>query len=258
MMKRKLITSIVVLIISVVGYIWLRPSHIAAPTIKTQNTTTHADSSRPENSKTSFNKSRYSFTDPTSIWIIVNKTHPIRPLDFVPNDLKLPNVTQRLPGAQEMKMRAPAAAALERMFSAATDAKLQLLISTAYRGYSYQKSLYDGYVRSDGQAAADTYSARPGYSEHQTGLAVDIRARSGQCSLDQCFGNLAEGKWLATNAYKYGFLLRYPKDKESITGYKYEPWHFRYIGTNLSQELHDQGVETLEEFFGVSGGTHYN
>lgn len=154
-------------------------------------------------------------------------------------------------------MRQSAAHALEELFAAAKKHDVNLMISTAYRGYSYQKGLYNGYVKTMGQAAADKSSARPGYSEHQTGLAVDVRASSNKCPVEACFGDMPEGKWLAANAYKYGFLLRYPKDKETVTGYEYEPWHFRYIGTYLSEELHRQGTTTLEEFFGVSGGTTY-
>lgn len=156
-----------------------------------------------------------------------------------------------------MQMRSAAATALEKMFAGAANAGYKLQISTAYRGYAYQKQLYDGYVTSAGQAAADQESARPGYSEHQTGLAVDIRSASNTCSLEACFGTTPEGEWLAANAYRYGFLLRYPQDKESVTGYEYEPWHFRYIGTDLSNELYNDHVQTLEEFFHVSGGTTY-
>lgn len=156
-----------------------------------------------------------------------------------------------------MKLRAKAATALAQLTNAATAQNVHLLISTAYRSYSYQKTLYDNYVRSEGQAAADTFSARPGYSEHQTGLSLDFRAVSGKCPLKQCFATTPEGKWLAANAYRYGFVLRYPKDKDAVTGYHYEPWHFRYVGLDLSTELHKQGVSTLEEFFGVSGGTAY-
>jgi D-alanyl-D-alanine carboxypeptidase len=257
-MKRKLILSIILVAIIGLSYVWLRPDHTATPHQVAQTTEPKSETPSPKPTKPNFNKEQYSLTDPTSIWVIVNKTHHMQPVSFVPSDLRLPNVSQRIPGAQEMKLRAPAASALEQMFLAASKADFQLRISTAYRGYTYQKELYDGYVQSDGQAAADTYSARPGYSEHQTGLAVDIRTQSNQCSLNQCFGSLAEGKWLAANAYKYGFLLRYPKDKQSITGYKYEPWHFRYVGTGLSKELHKLHTETLEEFFGVSGGAHYN
>jgi D-alanyl-D-alanine carboxypeptidase len=257
-MKRKLIISVILLVILLLGYLWLRPNQTAAPGTPTQAGHANTPAVQPTTNQSAFDKTQHALTDPASIWVIVDKSHPVQPSSYAPPDLVLPNVSQRLPGATEMKLRTMAATALEHMFAAAQKANVPLIISTAYRGYSYQKSLYDSYVRSDGQTAADTYSARPGYSEHQTGLAVDIRAKSGQCSLDQCFGTIAEGKWLAANAYKYGFLLRYPKDKEAITGYKYEPWHFRYIGTDLSEELRQQGIETLEEFFGVSGGTRYN
>ncbi len=208
-------------------------------------------------SKDTFDKTKYSLTDPDSLWVIVNKQHPLAPIDYAPNDLHYPNVTLRVAGAAEMQMRATAASALEQMFAGANQAGYKLQVSTAYRGYTYQKTLYDGYVSSVGQAAADQESARPGYSEHQTGWAVDIRSVSDTCSLEACFGTTPEGKWLASNAYQYGFLLRYPADKVAITGYEYEPWHFRYIGADLSQELHKQHIETLEEFFDVTGGQTY-
>ena len=156
-----------------------------------------------------------------------------------------------------MQMRAVTATALEQMFSAAKLDGINLQVVSAYRSYSYQQTLYSGYVSEVGQAAADEESARPGYSEHQTGLAVDIGAANGVCVLEACFGSTPEGEWLAANAYKYGFLLRYPADKTAITGYEYEPWHFRYIGTALSDEMHKEGIQTLEEFFNVSGGTAY-
>jgi len=205
----------------------------------------------------SFNKDLHSTTDPSSLWVVVNKQHPLQPVSYAPSDLRYPKVALRVPGATEMQLRDPAATALEQMFAGATQAGYQLQVSTAYRGYEYQTGLYNGYVSRQGQAVADQESARPGYSEHQTGLAVDIRAASNKCSLDACFGSMAEGQWLSANAYRYGFILRYPADKTAITGYEYEPWHFRYVGTLLSQEMHKQHIETLEEFFHVSGGTTY-
>ena len=258
-MKRRLFLPVILVLITLLGYFWLRPNHTATPGANGSADTKNSSATEQNDTKPSgFDKTQYSLTNPSSVWVIVNKKHPLQPISYVSSDLVLPGVSQRVPGTSEMKMRAPAAAALKQMFVAADKANIRLLISTAYRSYSYQKVLYNGYVASEGQTQADTQSARPGYSEHQTGLAVDIRAKSGKCPIEQCFGNLPEGKWLAANAYKYGFLLRYPKDKESVTGYEYEPWHFRYVGTTLSQELHKQGVETLEEFFDVSGGKTYN
>ena len=206
----------------------------------------------------SFNKQQYSLTDPTSIWVVVNKQHPLQPQDYTPPDLTTPNVPLASPGAANMQMRAVTATALTQMFAAAKQDNVNLRVDSAYRSYSYQQSLYSRYVATSGQATADQESARAGYSEHQTGLSVDIGAVSGVCSLEQCFGSTPEGEWLAANSYKYGFILRYPADKTTITGYEYEPWHFRYVGTDLSEEMQKENIQTLEEFFGVSGGTTYN
>jgi len=154
-------------------------------------------------------------------------------------------------------MRAVTATALEQMFDGAKQDNINLEVVSAYRSYSYQQTLYQGYVGSVGQASADQESARAGYSEHQSGLSVDIGDTDNVCVLSQCFGTTPEGEWLAANAYKYGFILRYPQGLEDITGYEYEPWHFRYVGTYLSDEMNQEHVQTLEQFFGVSGGTEY-
>jgi D-alanyl-D-alanine carboxypeptidase len=247
------IISVVIVVAAGLAY-WKLGNSSPQASVQTKKQSTTTTSTKPVDT---FSKTQFSTTDPNSLWIIVNKQHPLQPITYAPSDLRYPNVTLRVPGQTEMQMRDPAATALEKMFVGAEAAGYKLQVSTAYRGYSYQKTLYDGYVASAGQTAADQESARPGYSEHQTGLAVDIRAQSDKCSLEACFGTMPEGDWLATNAYKYGFLLRYPADKVKVTGYEYEPWHFRYIGTDLSQELHKQNIQTLEEFFGVTGGETY-
>ena len=102
--------------------------------------------------------------------------------------------------------------------------------------------MYDRYVKRDGKKKADIYSARPGYSEHQTGLCTDIN------TVDSSFANTKEAKWLADNSYKYGFILRFPKGKEDITGYKYEPWHYRYVGEETAKIIYDEDL-TLEEYY---------
>jgi len=256
-MRKRLILLALAVGILATGIWWFAGRTASTPiqqhaASKKQNTLTQTTAAKDD-----FDKTKYSLTDPTSLWVIVNKQHPLTPINYAPNDLRYPNVTLRVTGAAEMQMRAASATALEQMFAGASQAGYKLQVSTAYRGYTYQKTLYDGYVNSVGQAAADQESARPGYSEHQTGWAVDIRTQSDTCSLEACFGTTPEGKWLAANAYQYGFLLRYPADKVGVTGYEYEPWHFRYIGTDLSQELHKQHIETLEEFFDVTGGPTY-
>jgi D-alanyl-D-alanine carboxypeptidase len=132
--------------------------------------------------------------------------------------------------------------------AAAVKDGINLVMISGYRSYAAQVSTYNGYVAKDGKTAADTYSARPGHSEHQTGWAADLG--NGTCDLEICFGDTKSGKWLATHAHEYGFIIRYPLGKEAITGYQYEPWHLRFVGLELSAELFKTG-QTMEEFFGV-------
>ncbi len=133
-----------------------------------------------------------------------------------------------------------------KMKDAAKNANINLNIRSGFRSYNTQVSLYNNYVKRDGKTAADTYSARAGHSEHQTGLAADIN------SLEQSFINTKEGKWLNENCYKYGFIIRYPKGKEDITGYIYEPWHIRYVGIDIASKLYNNGNWiTLEEYLGI-------
>ena len=122
---------------------------------------------------------------------------------------------------------------------------------SGYRSYDYQKTLYENYVARDGQDAADRYSARPGYSEHQTGLVYDI-GEVGKESLwlTETFGETEAGRWLRDHAHHYGFIMRYPQGKEDITGYMYESWHFRYVGVEVATTIFEQ-QSTLEEYLGV-------
>lgn len=137
--------------------------------------------------------------------------------------------------------------AFEAMKTDAANQGISLRVISGYRSYATQNTIYNRYVNRDGVATADTYSARAGYSEHQSGLAADIN------SLDQDFINTKEGKWLNTNCYKYGFIIRYPYNKESLTGYMYEPWHIRYIGKKIAKELYNNGDwVSLEEYLGIT------
>ncbi len=132
--------------------------------------------------------------------------------------------------------------AFKIMVDAASKEGIHIYSVSPYRDYALQTSLYNRYVKKDGKELADTYSARPGSSEHQTGLAMDIN------SVDISFANTKEGKWLANNSYKYGFILRYPKGKEYITGYQYEPWHFRYVGEDVAKYIYEHDI-TFEEYY---------
>ncbi len=202
----------------------------------------------------SFNKQQYSQSDPTSIWVVVNKQRPLQPKSYVPADLVTPDLPMRVGGQQ---LRQVTADAMAKMFAAAKAHGTPLRISSAYRSYSYQVNLYNGYVNSQGKAVADSQSARPGYSEHQTGLAADLSPADGSCSVAPCFASTPAGIWLAAHAYEYGFIIRYPDGHQATTGYIYEPWHVRYVGVVAATEMHTQGVPTLEEFFGLPAAPDY-
>ncbi len=204
-----------------------------------------------------FNTNQYSHTDPASIWVVVNKTHPLQPLNYVPANLVVPNVPLRVPGNQTMQMRHVAAVALQTMFQAAKSDGINLMLASGYRSFSYQTTLYNYYVRTQGQAVADTQSARPGYSEHQTGLAADVEPLSRNCEVESCFATTPEGKWLAANSYHYGFIIRYPQNGQAITGYEYEPWHIRYIGVPAATAMQSEHIQTLEQFFNYPPAPHY-
>jgi D-alanyl-D-alanine carboxypeptidase len=201
-----------------------------------------------------FNRAKFSIDDPASIWVVVNKTRPLNPVDYAPSDLvEVPVAHTWVP-----LLRQEASTAVVAMFAAASaEAGLSLASNSAYRSYTTQVGVYNDDVATNGQAAADTSTARPGTSEHQTGLTMDIGPASGNCSLNTCFADTPEGQWLAANAWRFGFLLRYPADKVAVTGYAFEPWHYRYIGTELSTEMHHTGVSTLEEFFGLPAAPNY-
>ncbi len=199
-----------------------------------------------------FNKQQYSIDQAGSLWWIVNKTRPLEPATYAPDDLMVPAIPLRVSsGDSEMRLRKEAANALEQLAQTAKQDKINLMLASGYRSYQLQVAVYNANLQKYGQAGADKQSARPGTSEHQTGLAADMEPVSRECETEQCFADLPEGKWLDANAYKYGFIIRYPLDKEAITGYEYEPWHIRYVGTDLSNELHKQNTPTLEDFFNI-------
>jgi D-alanyl-D-alanine carboxypeptidase len=203
-----------------------------------------------------FDKSLYPIDESGSLWWIVNKRRPL-PEDYIPADMAAPEMKLRwADDAESMQVSTKAIPDLEALYRAAAGAGHELMLVSAYRSAGYQRQLYEGYVRSSGQDDADRFSARPGTSEHQTGLAVDLGRVDGECEIEECFGQTAEGKWLAANAHKYGFVVRYLKDKENITGYLYEPWHFRYVGKELADEIKQTG-QTLEEFFGLEPAPDY-
>jgi zinc D-Ala-D-Ala carboxypeptidase len=205
---------------------------------------------------TGFDKKQQSIDDSASLWAVVNKLRPLK-TGYVPAGLAAPAVALRLSASSaEMKMRPESGAALKEMFTDAKAAGSNLLIASAYRSEATQKALHASYVAQKGEAAADTDSARAGYSEHQTGLAVDVGRTDHACEVDPCFAATAEGQWVAKNAYKYGFIVRYPENKQANTGYVYEPWHLRYVGKDLAKAIYDSG-QTMEEFFDLPAAPDY-
>ncbi|MGN7471216.1 D-alanyl-D-alanine carboxypeptidase family protein [Brevibacillus sp. SAFN-007a] len=188
--------------------------------------------------------------EPESMAVLVNKQRKL-PENYTPTDLVFPNVPYLLPEKSEKrKMRKEAAAALEALFAAAKADGIALAGVSAYRSHTYQKALFHRYVQKDGIEKARTYSAVPGTSEHETGLAIDVAGLDGKCAATSCFANTKEAKWLAEHATTYGFIIRYPEGKEAITGYMYEPWHLRYVGPEIAKKIGEQGI-TLEEYWGV-------
>ena len=209
----------------------------------------------PTPSAAGFDAHAQSIDDPASTWVVVNKPRALSPVTYTPPALVYPDVAY----VNRQPMRPEVAEALVAMFNAGkAEAGLDFSVQSAYRAFDSQTRVYDDDVASHGQAYADTDTARPGHSEHQTGLAVDISAVPAKCSLDACFAQTPQGEWLAANAWRFGFLLRYPADKVAVTGFAFEPWHYRYIGVPLATRLRETGVTTLEEFFGVPGGTEYH
>lgn len=166
--------------------------------------------------------------------VLVNKYHSLG--DYAPSDLK------PLSYDTKYELREKAADAFEELVSFAKLDNVYIRPYSAYRSFEYQKSLYNRYVNRDGKEKADTYSARPGHSEHQTGLAVDVWSEGYTEIL------ASDANWLKENSYKYGFIVRYTKEKESITGYIEEPWHLRYLGIDLATRVHDLGI-TYDEYY---------
>lgn len=183
--------------------------------------------------------------NPASLTVVINKKHCFNPLSWAPGDLA---------SVGGYPMRAEAANQMIAMMNAASAAGAGFDLSSAYRSYANQATTYNNWVAVNGsQAAADTVSARPGYSEHQTGLAGDLKV--GSCVLE-CFAGTAQYTWLTQHAAEYGFIQRYPAGLTSITGYAAEAWHWRYVGVATALDMKTKGIQTLEQYFGVTGGDY--
>jgi D-alanyl-D-alanine carboxypeptidase len=205
-------------------------------------TTITADQAATVDAKTCFEGSGHA--DPTSVTVVVNKRHCMQPLNYEPAALAT------VYGATLSKQ---AASSFEQMYQAAAAAGQGFSVTSSYRSFSDQVTTYQYWVATSGVSGADTYSARPGYSEHQTGLVIDIAA--GGCVLD-CFGTTSQYQWMQAHAAEYGFIQRYYAESEPITGYKAEEWHYRYVGKDVALEMKQKNIKTLEELWNVSGGSY--
>lgn len=186
--------------------------------------------------------------DPSAIDVVVNKKHCMQPVTYVPDDL--------VEIGNGFLLSKQASNAFTGLMAAASGAGQPLSVTSSYRSYGDQVATYAYWVNNSGAASADTYSARPGYSEHQTGLAFDVADVNKQYVLSN-FKYSSQYQWLLANAAEYGFIQRYYSGYELITGYMAEEWHYRFVGVAVAKEMKANGIKTLEQFWNISGGGYY-
>lgn len=196
-----------------------------------------------------------SLSDPARLWVVVNKARPLTPADYEPRGLQSVPLQMTTPSG---RVRAEVATAVQQMARAAEAAGVgRLGANNGYRSYGLQVTTYDAHVRAQGQAEADAGSARPGHSEHQTGLALDVVACGAGCGGLDGFGGTPQSDWVANHAWEHGFIVRYEAEGSNVTGYAPEPWHLRYVGVELAAAYHQGGYRTLEAFFGLPPAPDY-
>ena len=197
-----------------------------------------------------------SLTDPARLWVVVNKSLPLNPPEYEPANLASIPLQLTTPSG---RVRSDVADAVGQMADAAAAAGVgRIGANNGYRSYGLQVTTYGSHVRSQGQADADAGSARPGHSEHQTGLALDVVACGSACGGLDGFGGTAQSDWVAAHAWEYGFIVRYEQVGTPVTGYAPEPWHLRYVGVDLAAAYHEGGFHTLEEFFALPAAPDYS
>ncbi|WP_229384905.1 D-alanyl-D-alanine carboxypeptidase family protein [Microbacterium allomyrinae] len=192
--------------------------------------------------------------DPARRWAVVNKLRPANPVDYRPTGLIMPDGVRNIEGGA---LRSDAASALTALVAAARDAGVgEVALESGFRSYQTQQSTYGRHYAERG-AQADQVSARPGYSEHQTGLGADVVACSGACGALDDLAATPQGQWIADHSWEQGWIVRYVDGATPVTGYLPEPWHLRYVGPELARAYHDGGWQTLEEFFGLEAAPDY-
>ncbi len=193
---------------------------------------------------------RLNYSDVNSVTVLVNKQNHLSN-DYVPPDLVEPSIPFTFDEKAEKRLlRQEAAFHLEELFTAAKEKSFMLYGVSGYRSYETQKYLFQYFVQRDGsEEKANQISARPGESEHQSGLAMDVTSKSVNFGLIESFGKTPEYEWLKDNAHLFGYVVRYPKGKEHITEYTYEPWHLRYVGQDLALKLYENNMSYEEYLF---------
>ena len=191
-----------------------------------------------------------------SLYVVVNKQRPLDPIDYNPEVILVES--DYLDNSRGIELAPSAAEAVIEMAQAFQDAGVGTLkLNSGYRSFDYQSELFIAKIGQYGEAEALERSAKAGHSEHQTGLAVDVSEPSQGCEIMQCFGNTEAGIWVAENAWRFGYVVRYELDQTSITGYTYEPWHLRYVGKELAKRYYEGGFNTLEDFWGLEAAPKY-
>jgi D-alanyl-D-alanine carboxypeptidase len=235
------------------------PSPTASAPATTSSPTPSAPANSAPTSGTVRDPIKLSVDKFNSLWVVVNKQRPLSFLKYVPKNLTKPPF--KFPATHNpygVVMTKDAGIALVAMAKAmAVEGGGTLVASSGYRSYLTQVDVHSRQVARFGLKAGEALAARPGYSEHQTGLAVDVYAAGQDCRIYTCFANTVAGKWLANNAHRFGFVLRYQQNQAAITGYQFEPWHFRYVGIELSTQFKKSGKKSLEAYFGLPAAPNY-
>ncbi|QEQ20330.1 M15 family metallopeptidase (plasmid) [Bacillus sp. BS98] len=248
MMRIKLVGTLTCIVVILGIFIIYTNISIGKEPYKTNHETSENAINNEKNRKQNGTSSKIASSF-ASIQAVVNKEYGL-PENYKPEDLVVPNVPFSFNGTVEKShLRKEAAEALEKLFFLAKQDGIQLNAVSGFRSYEYQKGLYASNVKKNGQEHTDRFSAKPGHSEHQTGLTMDVSSKSANNELELAFANTKEGKWLKDNAHRAGFIIRYPKGKENITGYAYEPWHVRYVG-NIAENIYKEKL-TLEEYMNL-------
>ena len=226
------------------------PSLSASPSVSASPDTSPSPSPSPEASVDPM-PVIYDIDTASSASVVVNKKRPLNPKTYVPANLK------KYPGSS-VKLAAPARDALVLMAAAMKKAGAgTLVLNSGYRSYASQKIIHAAKVSQLGLKAGEALAARPGYSEHQTGLAADVSAYKQGCAIYTCFSATKAGKWLAENAWQYGFVIRYPYGQTKITGYQFEPWHLRFIGLEIATDMKAKNILTIEKYFSLPNAPKY-